>query len=172
MAMTLQTLLDLEEIKQLRHSFSWYLETSQPDALADLFTTDGVIEVGPWGRMVGQDKIRKGYGRAYAGAPQFGALHAVTNPRIVIDGDTAHGTWYLLDCAMRDRDTAPLQIMGIYDEDYRRVDGDWKMARMDLKFLWSEHLGKITPANPMTMPPFTRAGANASGLSEAAKKAP
>ena len=35
--MDLQYLLDLEEIKQLRYSFSWCLETSAPDELADLF---------------------------------------------------------------------------------------------------------------------------------------
>jgi ketosteroid isomerase-like protein len=151
MAMDIQTLLDLEEIKQLRYSFAWCLETSQPDALADLFTEDGVIEVGPWGKMVGQDKIRKGYGRAYKDAPPFTAMHAVTNPRIFITGDTAKGGWYLLDCVLRDKD--PLQIIGIYNEDYRRVNGDWKIARMVLQYLWASHIGLVTADNPMTLPP-------------------
>lgn len=150
--MDLQTLLDIESIKQLRYTFAWCLETAQPDKLADLFTADGVIEVGPWGKMVGQDAIRKGYGRAYRDGEQFTAVHAVTNPRIFVNGDTATGTWYLLDCSLRDKDVPPLQIVGLYDEDYRRVDGEWRIARLHLKFLWSSHVGRITEDNPMTMP--------------------
>jgi len=150
--MDLQTLLDIEAIKQLRYSFAWCLETSQPDKLADLFTADAVVEVGPWGRMEGQDAIRRGYGRAYRHGEQFTAVHAVTNPRIFVNGDEATGTWYLLDCTLRQKDINPLQIVGLYDEIYRRVDGEWRIHRLHLKFLWSSHVGQITPDNPMTMP--------------------
>jgi len=150
--MDLQTLLDIESIKQLRYTFAWCLETSQPDKLADLFTQDGVIEVGPWGKMEGQDAIRRGYGKAYRHGEQFTAVHAVTNPRIFVNGDTATGTWYLLDCTLREKDSQPLQIVGLYDEDYRKRDGEWRISRLHLKFLWSSHAGHITPDNPMTMP--------------------
>jgi ketosteroid isomerase-like protein len=148
----LQTLLDMESIKQLRYSFAWYLETSRPDDLADLFTEDGLVEVGPWGRMEGQEAIRKGYGRAYRHGNQFGAIHAVTNPRIFVNGDTATGTWYLLDCSLESKDLPPLQIIGIYDEAYRKVNGDWRISKLHLKFLWSADTGKITEENPMVMP--------------------
>jgi ketosteroid isomerase-like protein len=154
--MDLQELLDRESIKQLRYSFAWFLETSRPDDLADLFTEDGVVEVGPWGRMDGQDAIRRGYGRAYRHGEQFAAVHAVTNPRIFIDGDTATGTWYLLDCTLNEANVAPLQIVGLYDEDYRKVNGEWRIARLTLKYLWSDHTGKVTDDNPMTMPPRFR----------------
>jgi ketosteroid isomerase-like protein len=159
MAMDIQTLLDLEEIRQLRYSFAWNLETSNPDALADLFTEDGVIDVGPWGVMNGQAKIRKGYGRAYRDAPQFTAIHAVTNPRIFVTGDTAKGVWYLLDCSLRAKEQRPIEIVGLYDEDYRRENGDWKIAKLKLKFLWASHIGQITPETPMTLPPYLLAAA-------------
>lgn len=146
--MDLQYLLDLESIKQLRYEFSWCLESSLPDELADLFTADGVVDVGPWGRMVGQDAIRRGYGRAYRDAEPFTAMHAVTNPRIKIDGDKSTGTWYLLDCVLSD-DVSPVKVIAIYDEDYRKIDGQWKIARLTLKFLWSADVGRITPENPM-----------------------
>lgn len=150
--MDLQTLLDIEEIKQLRYAFAWSLETSQPDALADLFTADGIVDVGPWGKMVGQDAIRRGYGRAYAGMPQFTAVHAVTNPRIFVNGDDATGTWYLLDCSLREPDANPLQIVGIYDEIYVRTQAGWRIRHLTLKFLWSSEHGRITADNPMTIP--------------------
>ena len=150
--MNLQPLLDLEEIRQLRYSFAWYLETAKSDDLADLFTKDGVVEVGPWGRMIGQDAIRSGYGRAYKSGEQFTAMHAVTNPRIRIEGDKATGTWYLLDCVLRESNENPLKVIGIYDEDYRREPEGWRIARLTLKFLWSAEQGRITPENPMRIP--------------------
>ena len=149
--MDLQYLLDLEEIKQLRYSFSWALDTSTPDALADLFTEDGWIDVGPWGRMNGREKIRRGYGRAYKETPVWQAMHAVTNPRIRITGDEATGTWYLLDCTTHGKGQSPLRVMGIYDETYRRVDGAWKMSSMTLRFTWSDEVGHVSDDNPMQM---------------------
>jgi SnoaL-like domain len=145
--MDLQYLLDLEEIKQLRYSFAWALETSQPDELADLFTEDGWVDVGPWGRMEGQDAIRRGYTKAYKDAPPWTAMHAVTNPRIRIAGDEATGTWYLLDCATVGE--PPLRVLGVYDETYRRVDGAWKMSSLTLRFKWSENTGHVSDENPM-----------------------
>jgi hypothetical protein len=147
--MDLQYLLDLEEIKQLRYSFSWALETSTPDDLADLFTEDGWIEVGPWGRMNGQASIRRGYGRAYKETPPWRAMHAVTNPRIKITGDEATGTWYLLDCTTLEPGMNPLRVLGVYDETYRRVDGVWKMSSMTLRFKWSDDVGQVSEDNPM-----------------------
>jgi len=150
--MDLQYLLDLEEIKQLRYSFAWALETSAPDDLADLFTEDGWIDVGPWGRMDGQDAIRRGYTKAYGNAEPWTAMHAVTNPRIRIDGDEATGTWYLLDCSTVGFEQ-PLRVLGVYDETYRRVDGTWKMSSLTLRFKWSEVTGHVTPQNPMVRLP-------------------
>ena len=156
MAMTLQTLLDIEEIKALRHEFAWSLETSQPDALADLFTEDGIVDVGPWGKMDGQAAIRKGYGRSYRGMPSFTAMHAVTNPRIKVNGDEATGSWYLLDLSLREAATQPLQIVGIYDEIYRRTADGWRIAHLTLRFLWTSEHGRITEDNPMTIPGTVR----------------
>jgi ketosteroid isomerase-like protein len=158
--MDVQTLLDIEEIKQLRYSFAWSLETADPDQLADLFLPEGVVDVGPWGRMDGQDAIRKSYGRAYKNMPKFTAVHAVTNPRIRVNGDDATGTWYLLDCSLREPNVNPLQIVGIYDEIYRRTEAGWRIKHLTLRFLWSSEHGYISEDNPMTIPERTRAGHN------------
>jgi SnoaL-like domain len=150
--MDLQYLLDLEEIKQLRYSFAWCLETSAPEELADLFTTDGVIDVGPWGVMRGQEKIRKGYGRAYRDAEPWTAMHAVTNPRIRINGDAATGTWYLLDHNTKTAPgSTPTVVLGVYDEEYQKVNGEWKIASLTLRFKWSSQVGRVTSDNPMQM---------------------
>jgi len=147
----LQYLIDLEEIKRLKYRFAWALETSAPNDLADLFVEDGWIDAGPWGVMRGQAKIRKGYMRAYENAPTWTAMHCVTNPRIFIVGDTATGTWYLLDCITRGQEPA-LGILAVYNETYLRVEGEWKYESVTLEFKWSQHAGQITDDNPMTVP--------------------
>lgn len=153
----LQTLLDREEIRDLRHNFAWYLETSDPDALADLFASDGIIDTGPWGRMEGQDAIRRGYGKAYAGMPHFTAMHAVTNGRITVKGDEAEGVWYLLDLSLRDPAVNPLLLIALYEERYRRLSGEWKYQSLKLNYLWSAEQGRITADNPMAIPQRARA---------------
>jgi hypothetical protein len=67
-------------------------------------------------------------------------MHAVTNPRILIEGDEATGTWYLLDCVTHGQDN-PLKVLGVYDETYRRVDGTWRMSSMTLRFKWARTSG-------------------------------
>ncbi|AYJ85486.1 nuclear transport factor 2 family protein (plasmid) [Sphingomonas paeninsulae] len=154
--MDIETLLAKEEIRELRHSFAWNLETSNPDALADLFCADGIIDTGPWGKMEGQDAIRKGYGRAYRDMPQFTAMHVVTNPRLAVTGNEAEGTWYLLDLTLREAHTNPLLLVALYEEKYRRIDGVWKYSFLKLNYLWSAEKGRITAENPMTIPDTTR----------------
>ena len=149
----LQYLIDQEKIRRLRHDFAWFLDTAQPDRLADLFAPDGFIDAGPWGRMEGQEAIRRGYGRAYAGAPRFNAMHAVSNGRLDIDGDQASGTWTLLEVSL----TAaahenPLKLMAVYHETYRRLAEGWRMSGVTIEFLWSESTGRVTPENPMVRP--------------------
>jgi hypothetical protein len=36
-----------------------------------------------------------------------------------------------------------LRVMGVYDEIYRRENGRWRIARMELTFLWNSDVGRI-----------------------------
>ncbi len=78
-------------------------------------------------------------------------MHCVTNPRIEIDGDSATGTWYLLDCTTHGEGPA-LNILAVYDETYRRVEGEWKYTSVALQFKWSKHIGHVSDDNLMTIP--------------------
>ncbi|MET0146998.1 MAG: nuclear transport factor 2 family protein [Ilumatobacteraceae bacterium] len=152
MAIDVQYLLDLEGIKRLRYRFARALDTASPDALADLFTDDGWIDVGPFGRMEGRERIRRGYKRAYEGGPEWHTMHCVSNPQILVEGDTATGNWQLIELSMRSPDQ-PVSIIAVYDDEYRRVDGEWKLAGVTLSFKWSAHMGIVDDDHPMTIPP-------------------
>ncbi len=139
--LTVEELLEVEAIKRVRILYSHYFDMADIDSLMDLFTDDAVCEFGPnyGGDWVGKERIRAGYDEFSGDAGQFtGAMHANTNEWIELTGpDTAKARWYLLDLSLSGpADQNPLMLMGIYDDVYRKVGGEWKIARTYIDFVW------------------------------------
>lgn len=142
MGVTVEELLEVEEIKRLRFMYSHCLDGGDLDGLVNLFSDDAVCEFGEnyGGTWVGIEEIRKNYAPFCSEAfKPFSLMHAVTNPWIRIEGDdTASGRWYLLDLNLLPGRENPLQLFGIYDDVYRKVDGAWKIARTRIDFYWPD----------------------------------
>jgi len=134
----LQRLVDKDAISRLKHQFSWAIEHNDVDLFVSLFTLDAKVNANPAHPLDGRAAIRARYTdlfRVWQGP--FSSLHVVTNARIDVDGDEASGTWYLLDFAPRsDHSRSPVQVLGLYEETYRRVDGAWLIASLELNYLW------------------------------------
>lgn len=146
---SIDRLLAVEEIKNLRLAYSAYFDSQDIEKLGLIFTEDAVCEFdeqygGDW---VGRETIRANYAAVaeQVGAP-YNAIHAVTNPWIELTGeDTARGRWYLLDILTRQGALTsqgghanPLLYVGLYEDEYRKVDGVWLISRVRLSFLWPE----------------------------------
>ncbi len=136
----LERLAEIEAIKSLRIEYSHYFDGKQIDDLVDLFTDDAVCEFGPdyGGDWVGKEQIHTNFSQyAQAEGPQYGVLHAVTNPLIrLIDDTTAHGRWYLMDLRTTEGVDNPLILFGIYDDVYTKSGDRWRIARTRIDFLW------------------------------------
>jgi hypothetical protein len=137
---TIEELLEIEEIKKLRILYSHHLDGGDVDALAALFCEDAICEFGEayGGDWIGRDAIRRNYARfATEAIPPFSFMHAVTNPWIRITGpDSANGRWYLLDLNLFEGNENPLALFGIYDDVYRKVEGQWLIAKTRIDHLW------------------------------------
>lgn len=102
------------------------------EKVARLFTEDGRWQsVGPHGNpdwaAVGRPALVTKFDRNVDRMP-FSA-HFVTNPAVELDGDTARGRFmYFQACTYRG--DQPLWIAGSYDNDFRRVDGQWLISHM------------------------------------------
>ena len=121
--LTVEEMLEIEAIKRVRILYSHYFDMGDIDNLVDLFTDDAVCEFGPnyGGDWVGKERIRAGYQEFEGeGGPFSGAMHANTNPWIELTGP----------------DKNPLMLMGIYDDVYRKVEGEWKIVRTYIDFVW------------------------------------
>lgn len=138
--MTIEELLEKEAIKELRILYSHCFDGKDLDGLVALFTEDAVCEFGPdfGGDWVGREQIRKNFsGFLQQEGPPWGVLHSVTNPWIrLIDDDTANGRWYLHDLRTTEGVDNPLILYGIYDDLYKKIDGNWLIHRTRIDFLW------------------------------------
>ena len=141
---TLEQLNDLEEIRKVRSLYSHFYDANDLENLMDLFTEDAVCE---WdekhgGTWVGKAKIREKYQYffdLYSG--YFKVMHAVTNEWVELTGPcSAEGRCFLLDYNFIDSGkSSPLGTVGIYDDEYKKVDGKWKIYRTRIDFLWPDY---------------------------------
>jgi 3-phenylpropionate/cinnamic acid dioxygenase small subunit len=125
----------LEDIEEIRGVFLRYAEVLDADDFAgygDLFASDGVLSA-QLGAAVGPDAIREllqsklGTDIAKARATSF---HVISNPVIHVDGDTATARVLWSYLTQRAEDPHPILIQaGHYDDDLRRENGRWKIAR-------------------------------------------
>lgn len=149
--MTIEELLDLEGVRQVRLAYSTYFDGQDVDGLATLFCEDAVCEFpeefgGDW---VGKDTIVANFAaQMKAIGEPYDTMHVVANPWVVLDSDTtAHGRCYLLDLLTR-QDAGvlkspgghanPLLYLGMYEDEYRKENGEWKFARIRLPMFWPE----------------------------------
>ena len=133
----IKVLEDIEDIKRLKASYCTYCDDNyDADNIANLFVEDAVWDGGMRGRYEGKEKIRGFFINAPNRLPF--AVHMILNPIIQVDGDTARGTWYLLQaCTYTDGNQA---VWGSarYDEEYVRVNGEWKFQNLNLtSFFWT-----------------------------------
>ena len=49
---------------------------------------------------------------------------------------STNGRWYLLDLRTAEGAENPLILFGIYDDVYKKVDGQWLIHRTRIDFLW------------------------------------
>lgn len=132
---SLDRLVAIEDIRQLRARFARALDTKQWDVLRDCLTTDchfdctqeeGISE--PW---IGADAIVGNISQAFAAAVTV--HHAHTAEIEIVAPDAASGIWAMQDL-LRFPGEPPVNMVGFghYHEEYRKADGRWRIARYRL----------------------------------------
>ncbi|MQU04676.1 nuclear transport factor 2 family protein [Pseudomonas helleri] len=144
MDIKLKALLDREEIRALRTLYAHHLDSNNIAALDQVFSADAVVEV-TVGKMQGIDAIRAGLAEAFMlfdrdkqGSYPF--MHAIVNHWIQLTGpDTAQGRCYLIDFETASKpDPNPLLLLGLYADQYQRIDGEWRITHTRLEVVWPE----------------------------------
>ena len=139
---TLEEHLEIEAIKQLRVLYSHLFDSHRTDEMAMIFTEDAVCEFSddlPYGDWVGREEIRKQYKEVASHSTKpFSYMHATTNGWVELTGpDSATGSWFLLDLGMGDNPN-PVGLIGVYNDVYKKVDGEWFIHRTRIDHIWTQ----------------------------------
>ena len=146
---------DIQAIRRLHWAYGYYIDFNRPDEVADLFAEDGCV-VFLSGEYVGHKGVKRLYGDWIAGrftggrpGPVNGLLldHFQMQDIITVapDRQTAKGRFHGIllggwhdDFQDTREEIMPQQFLeaGIYENDYVREDGVWKIKRLDYMMQW------------------------------------
>ena len=125
---------DLQAIQQLKYRYCYALNGADVDGVVDLFAPDARFETpaatdpdyphGFEGAAVGHEEIRATFETIVDEFER--SAHLVVNPLVEVAGDEAVGQWYYLAVLVTADGLEVAQ--GRYDDEYRRIDGDWTFA--------------------------------------------
>ena len=140
---TLEEHLEIEAIKHLRTLYSQLFDSGRVDELAECFAEDAICEFSddlPYGDWIGRDEIRAQYAKVVetAGGKPFAFMHASTNGWVQLTGpDSATGSWYLIDLGLG-ANPNPVGLLGVYNDVYKKVDGEWFIAKTRIDHIWTQ----------------------------------
>jgi len=135
--------LDLEAIeliKQLKARYFRFLDTRNIEGLHSVFTEDASARFkGPDYDfdLNGWPALEAFYRKSFS-ADAFG-MHNGHHPEIEVSGDHATGIWYLQDIFVQLKHDITVMGSALYEDEYRREDGVWRIATTGYVRLWEEH---------------------------------
>jgi hypothetical protein len=123
----------LKELKGLyaRHSDAVFNSPGAASAiaLADLFTDDGVLDLGPYGSFEGRAALLDAFENVLPQGTQW-STHYMANPELDIQGASATGSWYYLIRTLPAGEGATvIELSGSYDDIYQHTPGGWKIKK-------------------------------------------
>ena len=135
--------LDLEAIeliKQLKARYFRFLDTRNIEGLHSVFTEDASARFkGPDYDfdLNGWPALEAFYRKSFS-ADAFG-MHNGHHPEIEVSGDHATGIWYLQDIFVQLKLDITVMGSALYEDEYRREGGVWRIATTGYVRLWEEH---------------------------------
>lgn len=128
---------NIEAIKRLKHDYFYFCDTKQPEKVKQCFAEGLVhIDFGVIGKFDNRDALIEVFSNIACGeyAEHIVEFHHAQNPRIdLIDSQNAKATWGLLYSLVNTADNTITQLGGIYDDEYRLVNGNWQISASTFK---------------------------------------
>ncbi|NIB37978.1 nuclear transport factor 2 family protein [Pseudomaricurvus alkylphenolicus] len=130
----MDSLADIESIKQLKSRYFRFLDNKQWDQWRLCFSDDfSAVYEGPHPdiEFKSAEELVEKLRTALAEVPTVHQGH--TSEITVTSGDTATGIWSMYDRVVSPQSS--FEGWGFYHEQYRKVDGEWKISHLRLKRL-------------------------------------
>ena len=125
--MDVQDLVTFRELEELKYRYTRALDAKEWGDFAACFHADATATYGDRLEFTNRDDI-VAYMEANLGRNMI-TLHQVHHPEFTVDGDTATGTWSLMDRVIMTEYRLILDGASAYSDRYRRGDdGIWRIA--------------------------------------------
>ena len=122
-------------IYQLLFTYGPAADSGSSQAAANVWTADGVYDVGDMARLTGHDELQKMYeGQGHQSLIKSGAAHLTASPHVTISGDTAVATCYSFVFA-HDADGYKVWRVSSNRWELVRKDNGWRVARRTNRLL-------------------------------------
>jgi hypothetical protein len=135
LAQEVQLLEDENAVENLQRIFGFYVDKGFWSEAADLFATEGSIEVGGSGIFVGSTRVLEYLRAQGAEFPQQGRLYDQMQLQPIVhvapDGRTAKARWHLFSQEAMHGEYARWGT-GVYENEYVKEDGVWKILNLRL----------------------------------------
>lgn len=129
LAARLQRVEDVLAITQLVARYGPAADLGDADAVAGIWTDDGVYEAQPWGRWTGREAIAGMIGGGHQEMIRAGMAHVLTTPHVEVDGDDARAWNHALNVRWdAENDRFWIARLSANEWTLRRVDGDWRVV--------------------------------------------
>ena len=147
----LQKLIDIEEIKNLKHRYFRAIDMADFDLLHNVFSPDISIDYRGvtyrW-ESEGKDTIKESLTHAFHN--QTAAMHTAHHPEIEVLSETeATGKWYLQDIFYNFDLGSVTQGTALYEDTYIKINGQWLIQHSEYDRIW-EQVSPINSDNKFT----------------------
>lgn len=125
----IRILEDIEAIRQLKHRYFFACDRKRPAEVLDCFAPGEVnLDYGRIGRFDRAADMVAIF-EQLACQEHIVEMHHAQNPEVrVLDATRAEATWGLYYFMINTRDRNVTQLGGFYLDEYRKIDGRWKIT--------------------------------------------
>ena len=136
-------LQEIEAIKRLKYKYLRCLDNKLWEEMAECFLDDATSAYsGGKYSFSGREEILNFFRESMSGSHILSS-HTVHHPEIDIDSETsATGIWRLEDVFIDDENGFAIQGAGWYRDEYRKLDGIWKIKHTGYKRTWEEMVSR------------------------------
>ena len=137
--MELDDLIQIEEIRRLKHRYVRFMDTKNWDALAELWAEDSTAS---WGggafSFTGRGAIMD-FLIGSAASERFITSHLIGEPEIIIESPTnASGCWPLRDEVLMLAEDLVVRGYAYYEDRFVKREGGWRIAHSGYQRIFEE----------------------------------
>lgn len=139
-------LSDIEAIRQLRYRYWHAIRDGDLEGVFRLFASNPWADFGFGQPAEGKEAVVKLYDALIGSCKPGGQYPRGFIPEIEITGeDSAKAVW-LVEAPFLDREKNRVgNFGGLYDEEYVREDGEWKISRLKTSYTFNQYTSMVPP---------------------------